>query len=470
MSKFFRAFFRRGVPKQLRCIFGHKQCKINQHNRTNCKLCRCQRCLETGMRPDKVNKYLNRRKEREAMIARCGGLPGEQKKSPKPPTSPEQAQPKSPRSSEQKQQQSTKMENYTYAKPGSLSCDPAGYPHLIDATGYPSRPAFDWGYSYGPAHPPQKQVTWQSEMTRRVDQSVIRANNDNVHIPDISYKKPMSSPLDDKIVLDLSQKSPSKMDVIYPTTVTEIDRGTSPDSSSGSSVIRFASSKLGRPEVVVLKEENSDEKKEVTEKTIRDNPVLPFTLEEEFKVIDFIVRIEDYFTKRFVFIDKNFGGGGFPEYKKLTMENAACTKISGKLPYDPMMEGRLFNLALNFTQLNIDHFYDEMKRLSPEVKIKMLTTSFPATYVIFYAILENNNAMQPLSLGQEKVGNIRMRDMERFTSPWALDYADEVKFNNTVQRVGEVLGSDMKLQALYHMLVMMTPYDRQVCLQFFVIQ
>ena len=52
--------------------------------------------------------------------------------------------------------------------------------------------------------------------------------------------------------------------------------------------------------------------------------------------------------------------------------------------------------------------------------------------------------------------------MERFTSPWALDYADEVKFNNTVKRVGEVLGSDMKLQALYHMLVMMTPAQKQV--------
>ena len=412
------------------------------------------------MRPDKVNKYLNRRKEREAMIARCGGLPGEHKKeSPKLPTSPEPAQPKSPRSLEHKQKLSTKVESYVYAKSGSLSCDPTEYPHLVD----PSRPAFDWGYSYGPAHPPQEHMTWQSEMNRREDHSVIRANNDNVHIPDISYKKQMSSSLDDKIILNLSPKSPSKMDVIYPTTVTENYRGNSPDSSTGSSVIRFASSKPGRPEVVVLKEENSDENKEVTEKTIRDNPVLPFTLEEEFKVIDFIVRIEDYFTKRFVFIDKNFGGGGFPEYKKLTMENAACTKISGKLPYDPMMEGRLFNLALNFTQLNIDHFYDEMKCLSPEVKIKMLSTSFPATYVIFYAILENNNAMQPLSLGRERVGNIGMRDMERFTSPWALDYSDEVKFNNTVQRLGEVLGSDMKLQALYHMLVMMTPWHKQVC-------
>jgi hypothetical protein len=128
------------------------------------------------------------------------------------------------------------------------------------------------------------------------------------------------------------------------------------------------------------------------------------------------------------------------------------------------MEERLFNLGLRFTQLNIKHFFDEMKCLREEVKEEMLKTSLPSTFIILYAILENNNwKVQPLSLGREKVGNIRMRDMERFTSPWALDYSDEVKFNNTVQRLGEVLGSDMKLQALYHMLVMMTPWHKQVC-------
>lgn len=78
-----RAFFRRGQPKQLRweagkviqidclnklffrCIFGHGQCKISRHNRTNCKLCRYRRCLEVGMKPEKVDFYLNKRKERE---------------------------------------------------------------------------------------------------------------------------------------------------------------------------------------------------------------------------------------------------------------------------------------------------------------------------------------------------------------------------------------------------------------------
>ena len=60
-----RAFFRRGQPKQVRCIFGHGQCKISRHNRTNCKLCRYRRCLDVGMKPEKVDFYLNKRKERE---------------------------------------------------------------------------------------------------------------------------------------------------------------------------------------------------------------------------------------------------------------------------------------------------------------------------------------------------------------------------------------------------------------------
>ena len=230
-----------------------------------------------------------------------------------------------------------------------------------------------------------------------------------------------------------------------------------------SSVIQFAPRSPCRPQVVSLKEENSDENKEVTEKTIRDNPVLPFTLEEEFKVIDFIVRMQDYIARRFIFIDKNFGDNIFPNYSQLTRENAVCTNISGKLPYNPVMEGRLFDLGFKFTQLNIDHFFDDMKYLSEVVKMDMLETSFPATSIIFYGIMENNNWMQPQSLGREKVGNIRMANMERFSSPWAVDFADEVKFESIVQKVGEVLGSDMKLQALFTMLVMITPWNKQVC-------
>ena len=41
-----------------RCIFGHGQCKISRHNRTNCKLCRYRRCLEVGMKPEKVRAVM----------------------------------------------------------------------------------------------------------------------------------------------------------------------------------------------------------------------------------------------------------------------------------------------------------------------------------------------------------------------------------------------------------------------------
>ena len=215
----------------------------------------------------------------------------------------------------------------------------------------------------------------------------------------------------------------------------------------------------------VLQEEEEKQNQEETKKSIQDNPVLPFTLEEEFKVIDFIVRIENFSSKRFIFINN-----GFPQYRTLTMENAAGTKLTGKLQYDPVMEGRMFDLALKFTQLNIDHFFDEIKYLSSDAKMEILKTHFHANMltccsVICFAMLENNLQgwnLQPLALGCVNVGALKLADQERFTSPWALDYADEVKFSETVARVAEVLGADMKLQALYHMLVMLSPYDTQV--------
>ena len=87
---------------------------------------------------------------------------------------------------------------------------------------------------------------------------------------------------------------------------------------------------------------------------------------------------------------------------------------------------------------------------------------FPATTIIFFGIFQTNNGLQQTANGQVKVGQLRMKDMEKFTSPWAIDYADEVKFENTVRKVGEALGSDLKLQGLYTMLVLITPDHTQV--------
>ena len=211
----------------------------------------------------------------------------------------------------------------------------------------------------------------------------------------------------------------------------------------------------------MLRKEEGEENKEATEKGMRDNPLLPFTLEEEFKVIDVIVRMQDYIAKRFIFVEQNFGDDVFPNFSK--REKTVCTNTSGKLSYNHVKETQLFNLALKVTQSNINNFFDEMKYLSTNVKMDMLKTSFPATYIIFYAILENSNGKQASSPGHGQAPNIRLKDMERFTSPWALDYADEVKFESTVRKLGEVVGSDTKLQVLYTMLVMITPQKKQVC-------
>ena len=181
--------------------------------------------------------------------------------------------------------------------------------------------------------------------------------------------------------------------------------------SSCSSVTQLTISGLGRPQVMM----EEDKSMGAREETIRVNPVLPFTLEEEFRVIDFLVRIEDYLAKRDIFINRNFGDNiNFPDYRQLTMENAVCISKSRKLPYNPVMEERLFNLNLKFCQMNIDQFFDDMKYLSVGVKMEMLATSFPALHVVYYSLIETNRWTQPLSIGRERVGNIRMKDMDRF--------------------------------------------------------
>ena len=53
--------------------------------------------------------------------------------------------------------------------------------------------------------------------------------------------------------------------------------------------------------------------------------------------------------------------------------------------------------------------------------------------------------------------SISIKDQERFTSPWAVTETDETKFEMTVSTVGRLLRDDRNLQALYHMLVMITP-------------
>ena len=60
-----RAFFRRGQPRQARCIVGGGGCVVTPLNRTSCKTCRYNTCLRVGMKPDRVDATLVKRREKE---------------------------------------------------------------------------------------------------------------------------------------------------------------------------------------------------------------------------------------------------------------------------------------------------------------------------------------------------------------------------------------------------------------------
>ena len=76
------------------------------------------------------------------------------------------------------------------------------------------------------------------------------------------------------------------------------------------------------------------------------------------------------------------------------------------------------------------------------------------------SLTENHTAIKDNIRGLEDVRSISLKDQERFKTPWAVEMVDEEKFERTVSLVGRLLRDDLQLQALYHMLVMMCPSDK----------
>ena len=70
---------------------------------------------------------------------------------------------------------------------------------------------------------------------------------------------------------------------------------------------------------------------------------------------------------------------------------------------------------------------------------------------------KSRNAVKEHFVGLENVPPISYKDQARFTSPWAVDIEDEETFEETLRLIGRLLGQDHQLQALYYMLLMVTP-------------
>merc|ERR550539_1869413 len=115
------------------------------------------------------------------------------------------------------------------------------------------------------------------------------------------------------------------------------------------------------------------------------NPVLSFTFEEEFKVMDYIVRIEQYQNRRFEFVESQF-----PRYREMCAGIIQCAAVGKKIPYNYNIAQTLFEIGLDFTKRACVEIYEEMGLLSVDVRREILNSTYPALYVVMYSIMEGN--------------------------------------------------------------------------------
>jgi hypothetical protein len=114
-------------------------------------------------------------------------------------------------------------------------------------------------------------------------------------------------------------------------------------------------------------------------------PVLSFTFEEEFLVMDYVVRIEEFQNRRFDFLIKNFRC-----YPELLVSYVDCTKMGRKVPYSKYAEQTLLKLGVEFTKSHTNTIFKEMKSLKTDVRRSVINFTYPTLYVVFFSILEGN--------------------------------------------------------------------------------
>jgi len=675
-----RAFFRRGSPKQIRCIFGHGKCTVSRYNRTNCKLCRYQRCIDVGMKPEKVNKYLARRLEREAFLTDTnqGGID----QSITSTTSPfdeknkevshkiatiqrshlkekiKESVRKKCSAKFDKSKVVTEEDTYNiqiididcgeneYVPSGKYSIedkniqidhnssksslhspplgnnDTLGMYEVDKTNGFTKEEIKDENEPESLVH---ERFPFQTNYTKYMDDHHTQNNRNNTYFyPENAWNqnydngRQYQTPTHFQLQANTNninyykQRYTNRTDQLYTTSENnEVSEATSlscvassliaqkilnnqpsPDSSIQRWQCMQDTKQVGARTPVIVRspgcfqetkhcvvdftnrdsipipwtnsdkyeslnspfstseEENiqhhfekqdisyakepihttnyeednqnivscfpsenceivhSREKRKSVEieeieprnisslmplkkrrwmhllpygnehaVNIHTLPIMPFTLEEEFKVIDYQVRIEDYQNKRFNFLDSVF-----PMYKKVAIAHIACTKSGKKIPFNKRLEDKLFELGLDFTKNQTKKIYDEMLMLPSDfIRQEVLNSTYPALYIVMYSILEGNSnektwraqhnktlhitkenhtAIEVYTRGLENVRSVKLKDQERFTSPWAVELSDEHKFEQTLSKIGVILRDDIKLQALYHMLVMVTPSNK----------
>ena len=126
-------------------------------------------------------------------------------------------------------------------------------------------------------------------------------------------------------------------------------------------------------------------------------PLLAFTSEEELQLINYIDRIEEYQNKRVEFLLRNYKC-----YRELLISYVNCTKLDSKVPFSKKNESTICILGLEFTKANAAKMFNEFGNLGTDVRRRLLHSTYPALYVIFFSILEGNTKSSTWIEQQEK--------------------------------------------------------------------
>jgi len=127
-------------------------------------------------------------------------------------------------------------------------------------------------------------------------------------------------------------------------------------------------------------------------------------------------------------------------------------------------------------------FFDQFGGLADQDRNILFEATFPSTIGLWFAYLHARRNAKNL-VQQEKgllcssetegyrrqnipeIANsrsIRLDDFEIFTSPWAVNVEDEIKFESTITTVGDVIGKDYNISVIYFLMVLSHPHKDSV--------
>jgi len=348
-----RAFFRRNFSRQFFCVIGEGTCKVDMITRNNCKKCRMERCIQSGMRPELVNSTVKRQVQKK---------------------------------------------------------------------------------SIGPMH------SNTSESLRNDKESEV--------LSDVSsdvFENIQSNDIEKLVELCCEEEHDSLNQAI--------------DNSPISGTL------------LPFKKRRTDHYNEVPIK-IYDQPVMSFTVEEEYQLCDLIVKRE-YFNEK--------SNSNMLESDPVLVQNAqermfADIKENRKITFDEDYLDFFFNSSSKIAAKLLPDIFDEFKDLKTPSGCKCIEISYPATLSLMWACLDYNKDARLLDQdkfigynssnsafaaqmkkAEQLIANIQtrkgmgMQDYSHFISPWAQTWEEEVFFETTVKTLSNLIRGDMKASLIFQL-------------------